>query len=728
MKFISAAVLPLVLFSIFSLSNVGGSSQSNLSAKEATATPLFGFRNPASEIALETRFLAVPEPKLAEEHLRILTQAPHMAGTPEDKATADYVAQKFREAGLETELVEYRVWMNYPAEISVDVTAPDGVTMHGPTRERVNGDPYQDDPRVVMPFNSMSPSGDVEAEVVYANYGSPADFQKLEQMKIDVRGKIVLVRYGQNFRGVKAFVAQEHGAAGVLIYSDPADDGWRHGDKYPQGPWRPDTGVQRGSIGYMFEYPGDPTTPGVASVPARPDSRRTSPAQAAQLPRIPTTPLSYADAWPILEHLGGPDSPREWQGSLPFTYHVGPGPTKVKMHLKQDYQFRTIWDVIGRVRGSELPDEWVVAGNHRDAWVYGAVDPNSGTAAMLESVHGLGELLKSGWKPKRTIVIGSWDGEEEGLIGSTEWGEQHETELANAVAYFNMDVAVSGSKFGASSVPTLKQFIRDVTRVVPSPKGGMLYDDWRRSSQSDGDAEPRSTQDIGSTDRAPAAPGKVDVPVGDLGSGSDYTVFLQHLGVPSSDVSSSGSYGVYHSVFDNFNWFKKFGDPDFTYEQEMARVFGLEIIRMSDVDVLPYDYGEYGKEIGAYVEAARRKSQAVFGGQPPDFADALRAAHQFEQAGIKIHRKQENPGNGSARLNQALRQAERALLIPEGLPNRPWFRHAIYAPGQYTGYAAVVIPGVNEAIDKRDLERTRQQIAVLAAALNRAAKVLEEYR
>ena len=726
MKFISAAVLPVVLFSIFSLSNMGGTSQSALPEKDAA--PLFGFHNSADETALESRFLAVPDPKLAEEHLRTLTQAPHMAGTPEDRATADYVAQKFREAGLETEIVEYRVWMNYPAEISVDMTAPDGVTMHGPTRERVNSDPYQDDPRVVMPFNSMSPSGDVEAEVVYANYGSPADFQKLEQMKIDVRGKIVLVRYGQNFRGVKAFVAQEHGAAGVLIYSDPADDGWRHGDKYPQGPWRPDTGVQRGSIGYMFQYPGDPTTPGIASVPSLEESKRTAPEQAAQLPRIPTTPLSYADAWPILEHLGGPDSPREWQGSLPFTYHVGPGPAKVKIHLKQDYQLRTIWDVIGRVRGSELPDEWVVAGNHRDAWVYGAVDPNSGTAAMLESVHGIGELLKSGWKPKRTIVIGSWDGEEEGLIGSTEWGEQHETELANAVAYFNMDVAVSGSKFGASSVPTLKQFIRDVTRVVPSPKGGMLYDDWRKSSQSGAEAERRPTQDIGSTDRVPAAPGKSDVPVGDLGSGSDYTVFLQHLGVPSSDVSSSGSYGVYHSVFDNFNWFKKFGDPDFAYEQEMARVFGLEVIRMSDGDVLPYDYGEYGKEISAYVEAARHKSEAVFGGQPPNFAEAIRAAHRFEQAGAKIRRKQENPGSGAARLNQALRQAERALLIPEGLPNRPWFRHAIYAPGQYTGYAAVVIPGVNEAIDKHDLERTRQQIAVLAEALNRAAKVLEDYR
>ena len=599
MKFISAALLFVFLFP-----NLSGTSRSAVSASSA---PLFGFRNSSDEMAREIRFMVVPDPKLAEEHLRILTQAPHMAGTPEDKATADYVAQKFRDAGLETEIVEYRVWMNYPAEISVDVTAPAGVTMHGPARERVSADPYQDDPRVVMPFNSMSPSGDVEAEVVYANYGTPDDFQKLEQMKIDVRGKLILVRYGQNFRGVKAFVAQEHGAAGVLIYSDPADDGWRHGDKYPQGPWRPDTGVQRGSIGYMFQFPGDPTTPGIASLPSLPDSKRTAPEQSAQLPKIPTTPISYADAWPILEHLGGPDSPRDWQGSLPFTYHVGPGPITVKMHLKQDYQLRTIWDVIGRIRGSQLADELVVAGNHRDAWVYGAVDPNSGTAAMLESIHGIGELLKSGWKPKRTIIFGSWDAEEEGLIGSTEWGEQHEAELANAVAYFNMDVAVSGSKFGASSVPTLKQFLREVTKVVPGPKGGMLYDDWRKTSQAGADPDRKPTQDIGGTERLPAAQSKSDISVGDLGSGSDYTVFLQHLGVPSSDVSSSGSYGVYHSVFDNFNWFKKFGDPDFIYEQEMARVFGVETIRMAEADVLPYDYEEYGKEIASLYRRRQKK-------------------------------------------------------------------------------------------------------------------------
>jgi N-acetylated-alpha-linked acidic dipeptidase len=723
MKVVPTTAFVLTLF----LASVAGAHRPARSANRADSPALFGFHNPGEEFGLESRFLAVPDPKLAEAHLRTLTQAPHIAGSPEDKATADYVAQKFREAGLDTEIVEYRVWLNYPAEISVDVTAPPDVSMHGPTRERVDGDPYQDDPRVVMPFSGMSPSGDVETDVVYANYGSPEDFKKLEQMKVDVRGKLVLVRYGQNFRGVKSFVAQERGAAGLLIYSDPYDDGWHRGDKYPRGPWRPDTGVQRGSIGYMFEFAGDPTTPGIASVPSLPDSKRISPEQSAQMPKIPTTPLSYKDAWPILEHLGGDDAPRDWQGSLPFTYHVGPGPVKVKMHLKQDYQFRTIWDVIGRVRGSQFPDEWVVAGNHRDAWVYGAVDPNSGTAAMLEAVHGLGELLKSGWKPKRTIVIGSWDAEEFGLVGSTEWGEQHAAELASAAAYFNMDVAVSGPKFGASSVPSLKQFLRDITKEVSNPKGGTVYEAWLKTSETSG--ESGLQQEVsGGTYRPPAAQAKLDVPVGDLGSGSDYTVFLQHLGVPSTDVGSTGSYGVYHSAFDNFAWFKKFADPDFKYEQQMSRVYGLEILRMADADVLPYDYEEYGKEIAAYIDAARKQAEAEFPGRAPSFAEAAEAARHFEQAGARMLPRQGKVPNDPARINQTLRDAERALLIPDGLPHRPWYHHAIYAPGEYTGYAAVVIPGVNEAIDKHDAERTRQQLAVLAGALNRAAKVLEGYR
>ena len=687
---------------------------------------LLGFRDASGELHTESRFLAVPDPKRAEEHLRILTQAPHIAGSPEDKATADYVAAKFREAGLDSEIVEYRVWFNYPEEISVEATLPSGVIMHGPSREQVEGDPFQDDPRVKPPYNGMSPSGDVDAEVVYANYGSPEDFQKLAQMKIDVRGKIVLVRYGQNFRGVKVFVAQERGAAGVIMYSDPADDGWKRGDKYPAGPWRPDTAAQRGSVGYMFEFAGDPTSPGMAAVPSLIDDKRTPPDQSAQLPKIPSNPLSYRDAWPILEHLGGPESPREWQGALPFTYHVGPGPVKVRLHLKQDYQFRTIWDVIGRVPGSELPSEWVVCGNHRDAWVYGAVDPNSGTAAMLEAVHGMGELLKSGWKPKRTLIFGSWDAEEEGLIGSTEWGEQHAEELKQAAAYFNMDVGVSGSKFGASSVPSLKQFLRDVTKAVPSPQGGTVYDAWHKSNQPGNESfNPQETSS--STFRPPAAQTHLDVPVGDLGSGSDYTVFLQHLGVPSTDIGSTGAYGVYHSVFDNFAWFKKFGDPSFAYEQQMARVYGLEAMRMADADVLPFDYEEYGKEVLAYIDGEKKKAESKFAGRGPDFSPATDAAKHFEEAGARILNRERKPPANVVKLNQALRDAERALLIPEGLPNRPWYHHAIYAPGQYTGYAAVVIPGVSEAIDAGDPERTRQQIAALAAALQRAVRVLESY-
>jgi N-acetylated-alpha-linked acidic dipeptidase len=727
MRFLSGAVLFFVLIG----SNLQAFDHAGKEKEKEKEQPdnwsISGFRDAAGEREVEERFMAVPDPNLAEEHLRILTEAPHIAGSPEDKATAEYVAKKFREAGLDTETVEYKVWLNYPAEIRVDMTAPAGVEMHGPRREHVDGDPFQDDPRVVTPYNGMSPSGDAEAEVIYANYGTPADFDKLKQMNIDVRGKIVIVRYGENFRGVKAFVAQERGAAGVIIYSDPKDDGYYRGDAYPKGPWRPASGVQRGSVGFMFQFAGDPTSPGVASTPILPDSKRVSPADSEQLPKIPVTPLSYADASPILEHLGGPLSPREWQGALPFTYHVGPGPAKVKMHLKQDYQFRTIWDVIGKVRGTSWPDEWVVAGNHRDAWVYGAVDPNSGTAAMLETVHGLGELLKSGWKPRRTIVIGSWDAEEEGLIGSTEWGEDHAQELGNAAAYFNMDVAVSGKKFGASGVPSLKEFIREITKVVPSPQGGTVYDAWKKASQPS--AENNRPQETNAY-RPPPVAMPNDVGVGDLGSGSDYTVFLQHLGVPSTDISSSGDYGVYHSVFDNFAWFKKFGDPDFRYEQQMARIYGLEVLRMSNADVLPYDYENYGKEILVYLDAAQNKSKERFGHSRavPDFSAALEGARRLQEAGAKMLQKQRKMPAAPDRMNVKLREAERALLIPEGLPNRPWFHHAIYAPGQYTGYAAVVIPGVNEAIDRGDLRRTEQQIAALAAALNRAVLVLGQYR
>lgn len=691
----------------------------------APAPAIPRFRDPAAQAELDRRFLAVPDPKRAEEHLRILTAAPHLAGTLEDKRTADYVAARFREAGLRTEIVEYRVWLNYPRKVSVDLVAPRGVKMRGPTRERVSADPFQDDPRVVVPFNGSSPSGKVEAEVVYANYGRPEDFKRLEDLGIDVRGKIVIVRYGSNYRGVKTYAAQQKGAAGVLIYSDPMDDGYFKGDKYPAGPWRPDTGVQRGSIEYLFKYPGDITTPGIASVPDLPDSQRVPAERAAAMPKVPTTPLSYQDAHPILANLGGPESPRDWQGALPFTYHLGPGPARVRIELDHDFALRTIWNVIGTIPGTDLADELVLGGNHRDAWVYGAVDPGSGTAAMLEAVHGLGALLKTGWRPRRTIVIGSWDAEEQGLIGSTEWVEQNRGKLANAVAYFNLDVAVSGPNFAASAVPTLKQFVREVTKAVPSAKGGMLYQVWRDSKEK----EAALTDVTGSQNRTPAVPAKDtdEVAVGDLGSGSDYTPFLQHLGIPATDVGSSGAYGVYHSVFDNFAWFKRFADPDFTLEQQMARVFGMELLRMAQTEVLPLDYETYAQEIAAYIEAAEKKARGAFGANVPSFEAARMAAQRMAAAGKRVSAAQRDPAADTGRLNRALREAERALLLPDGLPNRPWFRHAIYAPGEFTGYAAVVIPGVNEAIDDRDTARARQQLAALAAAIERAAQVLEGY-
>jgi N-acetylated-alpha-linked acidic dipeptidase len=402
---------------------------------------------------------------------------------------------------------------------------------------------------------------------------------------------------------------------------------------------------------------------------------------------------------------------------------------RVRLHLRQDYQYRTIWDVIGRIPGTQQPAQWVLAGNHRDAWVYGAVDPNSGTTAMLEAARGLGELLRAGWRPKRTIVLGSWDGEEQGLIGSTEWAEQHAGELAGAVVYFNVDVAVSGQNFGASAVPSLKEFIRQVTIAVPSPRGGSVFDVWRKApEQRTGPTQQPNAADLSGSQNRPPAAMSAGPPVGDLGSGSDYTAFLQHLGVPAVDIGSSGPYGVYHSTFDDFEYFKKFTDPSFAYEQEMARIYGLEIVRMADADVLPYDYATYGKEIGDYLQAARAKAEARFGKDSLDFKSAVEAARRLQTAGEAIAKVQKNAHGHADALNHLLVATERAFLLPDGLPNRPWYHHAIYAPGVYTGYAAVVIPGVNEAIDAGDRPRAQRELTALSNAVNRAAKMLQNFR
>ncbi len=697
------------------------------SSTATSSGSVFGYKDFAAEEAhTDQTFLAVPDAKLAGEELKTLTAEPHIAASPEDHKTAEYVAQKFREAGLETSIVPYKAWLNMPKEVKVEAWDADGkLLMTGPVPEHVEGnDPFQNDPRVTPAFNGSSPSGDVTGEVVYANYCRPEDFQKVKDLGVDFHGKIVLCRYGGNFRGVKVYIAQEYGAAGVLIYSDPADDGYYRGDPYPHGPYRPSTAVQRGSVQFMFKYPGDALTPGIASRPDLPESQRLKPEDVVSLPKIPSEPLSYHDASPILEHLGGPDAPREWQGALPFTYHVGPG-VKVHLLLKMDYEYSTIWDVIGTVDGTDFPDEWVVAGNHRDAWVYGAVDPNSGTAAMLEAAHGVGVLLKQGWKPRRRIVFCSWDAEEEGLIGSTEWAEDHASQLAHAVAYFNTDVGVSGPNFEASAVPSLKEFVREVAKDVPSPKGGTVYEQWKKSQQEQSRRRGNGVDEHGARGNAHV---DNDVNIGDLGSGSDFTPFIQHLGVPSTDIGSGGPYGVYHSVFDNYAWFTMNADPTFVYEQEMARVFGLEVLHMADADVLPYDYVTYGKELTSYLDSAQKKA-ADAGLSGIDFAQAKAAAEKFTSLAEQVKDKQLHAGGGStqalAALNTQLRQVEEDFLSEPGLPNRPWFKHTIYAPGEYTGYAAVVIPGVNEAIDAKDLSRAQSQMSVLTDAINRAASTLE---
>ena len=603
---------------------------------------VFGYRDFARQAKIDQQFLAVPDPKLAQEELKTLTAVPHVAASKEDYDTALYVAGKFKAAGLDTQIVPYKAWMNLPQEVFLQATNADGkVVMTGPTREHVDNDPYQDDPRVLPAFNGSSPSCDLTADVVYVNYGRPEDFKKLDDMHVSVAGKIVLVRYGMNFRGVKVYLAQQREAAGVIIYSDPADDGYFQGDKYPRGPWRPDTGVQRGSVQYMFKYPGDASTPDVASTPGLPASRRLPPAEMGSLPTVPVHAafLSRCGADPGKHGRPGRAQGMAGRPALQLPRRRGGADRRFTCASRWITRERTVWDVIGKIPGTEFPDEWVVAGNHRDAWVFGAVDPGSGTTAMLEAVHGVGVLLAQGWKPRRTLFFCSWDAEEEGLIGSTEWAEEHAKQLAHAVAYINTDAGVSGTHFEASAVPSLKQFVREVTmevararRAVPSMmSGGRIRGIPLRG------ATPEAWSRITRWRRRAAW----EVRVGDLGSGSDYTPFIQHLGVPSTDIGSTGPYGVYHSAFDNYAWFVLNADPTFVYEQQMARVFGIEVLHMADADVLPYDYVTYARQIQAYLFAAQARAREA-GLTGVDFNAALGAASQI-------------PGRGGGGFFQAAR-------------------------------------------------------------------------
>ncbi|HEV7905808.1 MAG TPA: M28 family metallopeptidase, partial [Pyrinomonadaceae bacterium] len=578
-------------------------------SREAALAPLDGFTAAESitQRQLEERFRAVPQPAAAREHSRTLTREPHVAGTPADYQTALYVRDQLRKFGISAELKEYQVLLPYPKRPTV-------LELVAPRRQRLAlqeavlpQDPSSSHANIIPLFNGYSATGDVTAPLVYVNYGLPDDYAALKKINVDVRGKIVLARYGRSFRGVKAKVAEENGAVGLIIYSDPADDGYAQGDVYPNGPWRPETSAQRGSVLYLFQYPGDPLTPGKPAIAGTPRLKQDDPT--LNIPRIPVQPISYGDARRLLEPLHGAVRPAGFQGGLPFPYHVG-GTEDVRVHLKteMDFQIRTIWNVIGRIEGAEEKDRWVVLGNHRDAWTFGAVDPNSGTSAMLELARGFGELLKQNWRPRRTIIFGSWDGEEHGLIGSTEWVEENAAELRErAVAYLNMDSAVSGANFGASSVPTLWKLIRAAARDVRDPKTGKsVYQAWQdRSRESRPEAE---LTDASAGSDAPIAEARISA----LGSGSDYTPFLQHIGVTSLDMGFGGDYGVYHSAYDSFNWMTKFGDPDFVYHVAAAQIWGTLVLRLANSRALPFDYADYAAELRDFINetqktAARRK-------------------------------------------------------------------------------------------------------------------------
>jgi N-acetylated-alpha-linked acidic dipeptidase len=686
-----------------------------------------GFSAPSSdaEKRFEEQFRTVPAPNSAREHLRRLTLEPHVAGTKEDYDTAVYVRDQMRSFGLTADLDEYQVWLNYPRTDPV-------VELVSSRRERlsvreavIKEDPTSSNPKITPLFNGYSATGDVTAPLVYANYGLPPDYDALEKAGVDVKGKIVIVRYGNSFRGVKAKVAQDHGAIGCLIYSDPADDGYAQGDVYPKGPWRPVASGQRGSVQFLFQYPGDPLTPGKGAVAS---ATRLSLEEAyADIPRIPVQPLAYDEARKLIAPLKGPVRPKNFQGAFPFPYHVG-GTNDVRVHLKtdMDYQSRKIWDVIARIDGSVEKDRWVIMGNHRDAWVFGAVDPNSGTATMLETARAFGQLIKNGWQPRRTIVLCSWDAEEYGLIGSTEWAEEHDLELQQkAVAYLNVDVAVNGPNYGASSVPSLWKLIRAATREVKDPKTGKtVYQQWqdrareqRNELDSDYDAEAR---------------------ISPLGSGSDYTPFLQHLGIASTDMGFGGDYGVYHSAFDSFYWMSHFGDPDFGYHVAAAQLWGTMAMRLADADGVPFDYTDYANQIREYFTesmklAKRRKLDSAINETAMD-----EAIKNFAAEAARVEREQqrlvsENDRSSSSvarlrRLNDALILAERAFIDERGLNGRSWYKHEIYAPGIFTGYASQPLTDYRQALDERNTTNLKQGLERIIAAINRATEVLKKGR
>ncbi|MBM3808485.1 MAG: M28 family peptidase [Acidimicrobiia bacterium] len=699
---------------------VGARAQGAAFRLKPEATPVLGFTASSLEAqrAIEQRILRYPSTDRLRADHRFLTQAPHVAGSARDRELAEWTAAEWRKAGLEdVEIVEHQVLLPYATDVRVEMTAPQ------PWRASLREEPIAGDKDttvdVGLAYHAYSASGDVSGEVVYAGSGNPADYDWLASHGIDIKGRIALVRYSvpYSYRGFKALTAQQRGAAGIIIYSDPADDGYGKGKVYPDGPWGPASHIQRGGIVYDFMVPGDPLTPGWASVPG---AKRIAAADAVSLPTIVSVPMSYKDARVILEALGGREAPREWKGGLPITYHVGPGPASVRVTVRNDDKVRPIWTVTGRIRGASEPDRWVVLGNHRDAWVYGGVDPSSGSASMMEVARTLGSLARDGLRPRRTIVFASWDAEEWTLTSSTEWGEQFERELRDkVVAYLNVDSSASGPNFTAASVPALNQFIAEAAAAVPDPNTRVpLTDAWKARGMRERGALPTGAG--------------ADLVNNRLGSGSDYTVFLNFIGAPIVDMAFDGPYGVYHSMYDNHQWISRIGDPGFKYHAAMTRLWGLMATRLANADLLPLDYRPYAARIDEFLDELERRGASTKivtpeGVAPRLFQAARDANVKLAEAATAI------AARGAAALdtqdrsaldaiNRALMRAERGFLDMDGIPGRPWYRHQIYAPK--ATYAPELLPGLAEAMNARDAVRVTAQEGKLAAALERAAAAL----
>ena len=643
---------------------------------------------------LEEQAQAMPSPERIRIYMERIAARPHHAGSPGDKAVAEYAAGLLKEWGLDTRIETFEPLLPYPTARSLEMVAPLRFRA-GLSEPAIHGDPDTADAGQLPTFNAYSASGDVTAPLVYANFGTRGDYEALRAQGVEVKGKIVIARYGRIWRGAKVELAAENGAVGCLLYSDPHEDGFFQNDVYPKGPMRPRDGVQRGSVLDMQIYPGDPLTPGTPSLD---DEKRLDRADAVTLPKIPVMPLSYADAKPLMEQVGGPVAPETWRGAMPVTYHLGPGPAIVHLKLDFDWTDKPAFDILATIPGSASPQQWIVFGNHHDAWANGASDPASGVSALLETARVLSELRKQGWQPRRTVILALWDAEEFGLVGSTEWVEKHEDELERkAAVYLNTDSNGRGG-FNAGGSATLETFLREVLREIPDPDSGR-----------------------------PIELARGDFHLGSLGAGSDYVAFLDHAGIASLHLGfGSADSGVYHSNYDTLDWYRRFSDGDFTYGRALSQLTSTAIVRLADAPVLPFDFRPLARNVSRYLEEIQRYAPAVdFHEVRGQLARLLVAARAYDEA-LSFALRQPLDPDRLAQANDLLARAEGELLLPDGLPHREWYRHQIYAPGRYTGYAAKTLPGVREAAEARNWEEANQQSKRLARALRAMASQVEE--